>query len=102
MNYIKLEQRMFWTGLAYLLGSLLIDLSVPIYIGMMIDQLNKVQNGDVTAAEMFVPFTILVLLLIGVSILCDINIPIDWCYLCWIKICIIQYAIGQCVGKNQS
>ncbi len=69
MNYIKKEQRMFWTGLAYLLGSLLIDLSVPIYIGMMIDQLNKVNNGDVTASEMFVPYTRLVLLLIGVSIL---------------------------------
>lgn len=32
-----MEQRMLWTGFAYLMGSLLIDLSVPIYIGMMID-----------------------------------------------------------------
>lgn len=50
-EYLKKEKSMVRKGLVSLVCSLLIDLSVPIYVGIMTDELKNYQAGTVTEAE---------------------------------------------------
>ncbi len=53
---------MLCLGLIYLVLGLLIDLGVPIYIGTVTD---SIQQGNV---QTLIPYTVIILLIIGVSI----------------------------------
>lgn len=72
-EYLKKEKTLVHKGLISLVCSLLIDLSVPIYVGIMTDELKNYQSGtltEATAQEAFSYNTKIVLLIITVRKMC--------------------------------
>jgi hypothetical protein len=89
-QYIRKEKGTFLLGMVYLVLGISIDLAVPIYIGLVTDEI-ATTNGTPNMAVL-INYTLIVGLIIGVSIqLCVSNrVQIDWQCGNWLQVSALQ------------